>query len=103
MVKTFVAAIVLTIGLGGYAVAQDTAPGSPAGTKPMTPEPMIKCITTCIITSIIIVCILSTTTWPLRWLPPPTPRNKKKTRAPSATRGVGETRRRTGFGRGLLL
>jgi hypothetical protein len=39
MVKTFVAAIVLTIGLGGYAVAQDTAPGSPAGTKPMTPEP----------------------------------------------------------------
>jgi hypothetical protein len=35
------AAIVLTIGLGGYAVAQDTAPGSPAGTKPMTPEPMM--------------------------------------------------------------
>ena len=37
MVKTFVAAIVLTIGAGGYAVAQD----SPAGTKPMTPEPMM--------------------------------------------------------------
>jgi hypothetical protein len=41
MVKVFVAAIVLTIGIGGYAVAQDTAPGSPAGTKPMTPAPMM--------------------------------------------------------------
>jgi hypothetical protein len=41
MVKTLVAATVLTIGLSGYALAQDTAPGSPAGTKPMTPAPMM--------------------------------------------------------------
>jgi hypothetical protein len=41
MVKTSVAAIVFAIGLGGYAVAQDTAPGPPAGTKPMKPEPMM--------------------------------------------------------------
>jgi hypothetical protein len=41
MVKVLVAAIVLTIGIGSYAVAQDTAPGSPAGTKPMTPAPMM--------------------------------------------------------------
>ena len=41
MVNTFVAAIVLMIGLGGYAVAQDTAPDSPAGTKPMTPAPIM--------------------------------------------------------------
>jgi hypothetical protein len=40
MVKTFVAASIITIGLGGYTVAQDTALGSPAGAKPMTPAPM---------------------------------------------------------------
>ena len=41
MVKIFVPAIVLTISLGSYAAAQDTAPGSPAGITPMTPAPMM--------------------------------------------------------------
>jgi hypothetical protein len=41
MVEIFVAAAVLTIGLNGFAVAQDTAPGAPAGTKPMTPVPIM--------------------------------------------------------------
>jgi hypothetical protein len=42
MTKSLVTAAALTIGLTGYAFAQDTAPGSPAGTKPMTPEPMMN-------------------------------------------------------------
>jgi hypothetical protein len=41
MIKSLVTAATLTIALTGYALAQDTAPGSPAGTKPMTPEPMM--------------------------------------------------------------
>ena len=94
MVKTFVAAIVLTIGLGGYAVAQDTAPGSPAGTKPMTPEPVMH--------------MHHHSMHPKHhdmaapMAAPADAPNKKKTRAPSAP-PEGETRRRTGFGRGLLL
>ena len=42
MMKSFVSAAALTISLTGYAFAQDTAPGSPAGKKPMTPEPMTQ-------------------------------------------------------------
>jgi hypothetical protein len=38
MIKSLVTAAALTIGLTGYAFAQDTAPGAPAGTKPMTPR-----------------------------------------------------------------
>jgi hypothetical protein len=39
MIKSLVAAAVLTIGLAGYASAQDTVTGAPAGTAPMTPAP----------------------------------------------------------------
>jgi hypothetical protein len=42
MIKNLVTAAALTISLAGFAFAQDTAPGSPAGTKPMTPEPMTQ-------------------------------------------------------------
>jgi hypothetical protein len=41
MIKSLVAAAALTIGLAGYAFAQETAPGAPAGTAPMTPAPMM--------------------------------------------------------------
>ena len=76
MIKSFVAAVALTIGLAGYAFAQETVPGAPAGTAPVTPAPGTPapipgmmtpprrgrtCITMCIIT--IIMC---TTTWLLR-------------------------------------
>ena len=37
MIKSLLAAAVLTIGLAGYATAQDTSPGAPAGNAPMTP------------------------------------------------------------------
>jgi hypothetical protein len=39
MIKSIVAAAVLTIGLAGYAVAQETTTGAPAGEAPMTQEP----------------------------------------------------------------
>ncbi len=39
MIKSFVAAVALTIGLAGYAFAQETVPGAPAGTAPVTPAP----------------------------------------------------------------
>ena len=39
MIKSLVAAAALTIGLAGYAFAQETVPGAPAGTAPMTPAP----------------------------------------------------------------
>ena len=42
MIKSLVTAATLTITLTGYAFGQDTAPGAPAGTKPMTPEPMTQ-------------------------------------------------------------
>jgi hypothetical protein len=39
MMKSLFVAAALTIGLAGYAVAQDTVTGAPAGTAPMTPAP----------------------------------------------------------------
>jgi hypothetical protein len=39
MIKSLAVAAVLTIGLAGYAVAQDTSPGAPAGNAPTTPAP----------------------------------------------------------------
>jgi hypothetical protein len=39
MIKTLVVAAALTIGLGGYAFAQNTITGAPAGTAPATPAP----------------------------------------------------------------
>jgi hypothetical protein len=39
MIKTLAAAAVLSLGLAGYAVAQETAPGSPAGTASVNAEP----------------------------------------------------------------
>ena len=42
MIKDLVTAATLTIALTGYALAQETAPGAPAGTKPMAPEPMTQ-------------------------------------------------------------
>ena len=39
MIKTLVIAAALSFGLAGYAVAQDTTTGAPAGTAPMTAEP----------------------------------------------------------------
>ena len=42
MIKSLVTAAALTISLTGYAFAQDTAPGAPAGTKPMAPEPVTQ-------------------------------------------------------------
>ena len=38
MIKSLVAAA-LIVGLAGYAFAQETVPGAPAGTAPMTPAP----------------------------------------------------------------
>ena len=38
MIKILVAAA-LVVGLAGYALAQETVPGAPAGTAPMTPAP----------------------------------------------------------------
>ena len=38
MIKSLVAAA-LIVGLAGYAFAQETFPGAPAGTAPMTPVP----------------------------------------------------------------
>jgi hypothetical protein len=40
MIKSLATAAALTIGLTAYAFAQDTAPGAPAGTKPVTPPPI---------------------------------------------------------------
>jgi hypothetical protein len=40
MIKSLATAAALTISLTGYAFAQDTAPGAPAGTKPVTPPPI---------------------------------------------------------------
>jgi hypothetical protein len=40
MIKILATAATLTIGLTAYAFAQDTAPGAPAGTKPVTPPPI---------------------------------------------------------------
>jgi hypothetical protein len=40
MIRTLAAAAVLSIGLGGYALAQSTVTGAPAGTAPETAEPM---------------------------------------------------------------
>jgi hypothetical protein len=39
MIKSLVAAAALTIGLAGYAFAQNTVTGAPAGTAPETPAP----------------------------------------------------------------
>jgi hypothetical protein len=39
MLKSLVVAAALTIGLAGYAVAQNTITGAPAGTAPETPAP----------------------------------------------------------------
>ena len=40
MTKSLVVAAALTIGLTGYAVAQNTVTGAPAGTAPGTPVPI---------------------------------------------------------------
>ena len=40
MIKTLAAAAVLSLGLSGYALAQSTVTGAPAGTAPETAEPM---------------------------------------------------------------
>jgi hypothetical protein len=42
MIKTLAAAAVLSFGLAGYAVAQETAPGSPAGTASVNAEPPME-------------------------------------------------------------
>ena len=39
MIKSLVVAAALTIGLAGYAAAQNTVTGAPAGTAPETPAP----------------------------------------------------------------
>jgi hypothetical protein len=39
MIKRLVTAAALTIGLAGYAFAQNTITGAPAGTAPETPAP----------------------------------------------------------------
>jgi hypothetical protein len=39
MIKSLVVAAALTIGLAGYAFAQNTITGAPAGTTPETPAP----------------------------------------------------------------
>jgi hypothetical protein len=39
MIKSLVAAAVLSIGLAGHALAQNTITGAPAGTAPATPAP----------------------------------------------------------------
>ena len=40
MIKSLVTAAALTIGLAGYAFAQNTITGAPAGTAPETPAPI---------------------------------------------------------------
>jgi hypothetical protein len=40
MIKSLATAAALTINLTAYAFAQDTAPGAPAGSKPVTPPPI---------------------------------------------------------------
>jgi hypothetical protein len=40
MIESLVVAAALTIGLTGYAVAQNTVTGAPAGTAPGTPVPI---------------------------------------------------------------
>jgi hypothetical protein len=40
MIKTIAAAAILSLGLSGYALAQSTITGAPAGTAPETAEPM---------------------------------------------------------------
>ena len=40
MIKALVVASALTIGLTGFARAQDTVTGAPAGTAPVKPPPM---------------------------------------------------------------
>ena len=40
MIKSLATAAALIMSLTGYAFAQDTAPGAPAGTKPVTPPPI---------------------------------------------------------------
>lgn len=40
MIKMSIAAVAFTIGLSGYALAQETTTGAPAGTAPMKPAPM---------------------------------------------------------------
>jgi hypothetical protein len=42
MTKSLVVAAALTLGLTGYALAQNTVTGAPAGTAPMTPEPVMR-------------------------------------------------------------
>jgi hypothetical protein len=39
MIKSLVVAAALTIGIAGYASAQNTVTGAPAGTAPETPAP----------------------------------------------------------------
>jgi len=39
MIKSLVAAAALTVGLAGYALAQETTTGAAPGTAPMTAEP----------------------------------------------------------------
>jgi hypothetical protein len=39
MIKTLAAAAIFSLGLAGYAVAQETSPGAPAGNAPVTQEP----------------------------------------------------------------
>jgi hypothetical protein len=39
MIKSLVVAAALSIGLAGYALAQNTVTGAPAGTAPETPAP----------------------------------------------------------------
>ena len=40
MIRSLAAAAVLSLGLTGYALAQATITGAPAGTAPVTAEPM---------------------------------------------------------------
>jgi hypothetical protein len=40
MIKTVVAASALLLGLTGFALAQDTVTGAPAGTAPVKPPPV---------------------------------------------------------------
>ena len=70
MIKTLVIAAALSFGLAGYAVAQDTTTGAPAGTAPMTAEPRCTIIIIIITTTIIITI---TTITCMKWLPAPAP------------------------------
>jgi hypothetical protein len=40
IIKSLVTAATLALALTGHAFAQDTAPGAPAGSKPVTPPPI---------------------------------------------------------------